>query len=393
MNIREAHFKQLLDKKLKQSRYKQLKCIIPFEEINSDDPSKPILNFSSGDFLGLSNHPFVKKNTIKYVLKWGAGSSASRLMTSHLERQHELEKKLASSLNKEATFFLNPVQNIHELTLTPLGAKDTIFFIDDSVSNLIKKAAKLSSAQVIYFPHNNITKLTSLIEAHCVPTKAKVIVSESIFHTVGDFAPLPELCKLASHSASLLYIDDSLSFSSHGFSGFGLAAPRMGVDIAISGFGRSCGAFGNFVATSETLKEYLIQFCPELSSVTLLPPAALGAIDAAIGLIPDMHEERNKMKTFSLILKEALGEKELNIGDPKAHIFPIQFSCDQELLHCYSHLVEEQILVQNIKNSGLSSKPLLRFIISASHSKEQINALISRFKSWSPPLQYEKAFN
>lgn len=390
--MKEAHYKLLLDKKLKQSRYKQLKCVLPIDEMHMENTEKPILNFSSGDFLGLSNHPFVKKNTIKYVLKWGAGSSASRLVTSHLDRQHELEKKLASLLNKESLFFLNPTQNIHELLLLPLGVEDTIFFIDEDVSNLIKTAANRSKARTVFFAHNNIEHLKAQMEMHQDPSLVKWIVTESIFHTTGDFAPIPKLIKLAQKENALTYVDDSLSFSLHGQNGFGIAAPKQGIDLTLSGFSRTCGAFGNFVATSHILKEFLMHFCVEIPSVTLLPPAALGAIDASIDLIPDMHEERKRISSLSLLLRQSFLNCDLDIGSSASHIFPIQLSNEKDLFNFFSFLVNENIVAQNLKTAGMTAKYIVRLVVNATHTKEQIRALENRILTWSPRPHYEAAF-
>ena len=391
--MKEIYYQQILDKKLKQSRYKQLKCILPFDNAQTSDSDKPLLNFSSGDFLGLAGHPFVKKNTIKYVLKWGAGSSASRLVTSHLERQHELEKRLATLLNKEATFFLNPAQNIHEMILSPLGLKDGFIFIDDGASEHLKRAAKCSNAQVIPFYHNSLSHLEGLLETYAEQDAPKVIVSESIFHVTGDKAPINKLTELGKRYKSLVYIDDSLSFSVMGHNGFGLAAQKSGVDVAVSAFGRSSGAFGNFVASTKTVKEYLMHASPELAAITLLPPAALGAIDASLDLIPDMHEERERIAFLADTFRTSLKQLELNTGASDTHIIPITLDNDQELYTLSHHFVEEQILAQNLKGTGFSTDPILRLCISANHSNEQMLTFTQRMKGYHKPLAYEKVFS
>ena len=388
---KESHYQSLLDKKLKQSRYKQLKCILPLDHHNDED--KPLLNFSSGDFLSLSGHPFVKKNTIKYVLKWGAGSSASRLVTSHLERQYELEKRLATLLNKEATFFLNGTQNVHSLILTPLLLKEAVVFVDEEVSDHLKKAAKGGKGECVTFYHNTPSHLESLLENYTEHQGPKIIVSESIFHTGGNRAPITKLSTIAKKHGALLYMDDSLSFSVMGHQGFGLAAQKNGVDIAVSAFGRSSGAFGNFVASTKTVKEYLMHYSSEIAAITLLPPAALGAIDASLDLIPDMHEERERIAYLANAFRQSLKKLQIDTGPSDTHIIPLHLENEQELFTLSHHLVEEQILAQNLKNSGYSQSPSLRLIINANHSKEQIDTFTERLKGYHRPLAYEKAFH
>ncbi|MCF7852481.1 MAG: aminotransferase class I/II-fold pyridoxal phosphate-dependent enzyme [Simkaniaceae bacterium] len=392
MNTKEAYYKHLLDKKLKQSRYKQLKCILPLDDTHANQNEKPLLNFNSSDFLGLAQHPFVKKNTIKYVLKWGAGSSASRLITSHLETQYQLEKRLACILNRESTFFLNPLQNIHELILSPIAVKEAVLFIDEGIFSQIKKAAHRTSAKILFFHHNDHLHLKQLLEEYPDPDLPKVILSESIFQAFGDLAPIKELVDLSKKHQALLYIDDSLSFAAMGHSGFGLAATKKGIDIVVSSFGRSCGSFGSFVVSSEMMKEFLLSFSPELAADTLLPPAALGAIEASLDLIPDMHEERMRIAYLSKEMREALHDEGIAIGSTTTHIIPVHLRNDNELFSLSHYFVEEQILAQNLKSNGLTTHPTIRLTINALHTKEQIKAFSERLKHWKRPLSYEKAF-
>ena len=92
------YYQKALEKKREQKEFRQLRCVAGFEE--KKDPQR--INFASNDFLGLSQHSYVKKNTIKYVLEWGAGTTPSRLVTEHLECHRSVEEKLSELVGKDA---------------------------------------------------------------------------------------------------------------------------------------------------------------------------------------------------------------------------------------------------------------------------------------------------
>jgi 8-amino-7-oxononanoate synthase len=392
MKSKESFYSALLEKKQKQNRYKQLKCILPVDRVTEED-SKPLLNFSSADFLGLSQHPFVKKTTIKYVLKWGSGSSLSRLVTSHLEQQHSLEKELAGRCGKLEGFFLSPLPSVHDLTLSPLGISGSIIFIDEAASLALFKAAENSEAKVISFSHNSASHLMALLESHASHLGPKIIVTESIFQTGGELCPLKDFCHLAKTHAALLYVDDTLSFAIGGHHGYGFAAEKRGVDIVISSLCHSNGVIAYFALTSSTLKEFLLTAQTNISSFTMLPPASLGAIEAAIELIPDMHEERARVQSLSSELRVCLHEKGLCFKESSPHIIAIEFKDDEELSSFFHHCIEEKILLQNLKATQVTKKPVLRFLITSEQTSEQIKALKERISLWTAPMIYEKALS
>lgn len=391
MASKDQLYRILLEKKQKQARYRQLKSTMPLDDLQIETEDKALLNFGSLDFLGLAQHPFVKKTTIKYVLKWGSGSSLSRLVSSHLEQQRALEKELAERMRKEAAFFLSPLPNIHELTLTPLGTADVVFFIDEKVALPLKKAAMQSKATIISFSHNSLSHLTALLTSHKESPKAKVIITESIFHLTGDIAPLRELCDTAKTHDALLYVDDSLSFSLYGHQGYGLGLEKQGVDIAVSSMCHLGGTIAHFIVTTSLLKEFLLSAATDISPFSLLPPAALGCIEAAFELIPDMHEERSRIPPLTQEMREVLKHLDIPSSSQKTHILPIPFQEEKVLTSFFRHCINEKILVQNLKSMGMTKEGIIRVIITAEHAKEQLKTIKARLSLWQSPLLYEKA--
>ena len=149
-----------LEKKREQKEYRQLRCVAALEE--KSDNSR--LNFTSSDILGLSRHPYVKKNTIKYVLEWGAGTTPNRLVTEHLECHRAVEEKLADLVGKETSLLFPSAYNAHQQILSTLMNNRCMIFIDRYCHHGLIQAAISSGAQVFRYEHNNLEQLRALLE-------------------------------------------------------------------------------------------------------------------------------------------------------------------------------------------------------------------------------------
>ncbi len=375
-------YSEALEKKLRQKNYQQLKSILP-ESIGQQESKKPLLNFISLDFLNISEHPFVKKNAIKYVLKWGAGSSPGQVLSNHLECQQNLEDSFAKLYNKEACQFLQPNQQIHSLLLNSLLQKPCSVFVDESCHAGLIKAIP-SQSKIYFFDHNQPHHLEKLI-SDSNDIGPKWLILESLYTNEGDQAKLKELLEIATKYECFTYLDETNSFSVIGHHGLGLGALKKEIDCLVGFFQRGSGAHAAFFISKLILKNYLLQFNTDLYPYQLLPPATLGAIESYLQLIPDMHSERQKIMHQSRFLRNELQEAGFSIKKSSAHMILIHFDDEENFQSFVSHLVEENILAFIQKNEFT-----IRLCITACHHKEVLIDLMSRIKSWNKPLIYSQ---
>ena len=382
MEEKYAFFQKALEKKREQKEYSQLRCVIPLDESHIS-PDRKILNFSSQDFLGLAQHPYVKKNTIKYVLEWGAGTTPSRFVTKHLECHRSVEEKLAELIGKETALLFPSAFQTHQSILSTLANRRSLIFIDRFCQHGLIQAAIASQAKVFRYEHQNLADLQNLLSKYKeTPCDSKLIISESLFGFNGEIASLKELSELADKHQTLLYVDDSFAVEILGKHGMGLASHRKGVDIVMGSFGKSCGSFGAFIGCTSLIRDYLTSFNPQILETTALPPAVLGAISAALDLIPDMQVERRKVLSNSMYLQEELRKDGWEIGNPSAHITPLLCVNEIECLKLSQALTEAHILTTALLPPTVPQGACrLRLILGALHTQDQLHTLIQTLKN------------
>lgn len=381
MEDKYLFYQKALEKKREQKEFHQLRCLLPLEEREASQGEKT-LNFSSGDVLGLSQHPFIKKTAIKYVLEWGAGTTPSRLVTGHIECHRQVEEKLATLLGKETVALFPSPYLIHEITLSTITNRRSLLFVDRSCHLGLMKAAKMSQGKVLLYEHNDMQQLKVLLEKNkATPASVKLIISETLFGFDGTECDMKTLDKLASEYQALLYLDDCNAVGILGKCGMGLAAQRQGSDLVVGAFGKASGSFGAYLATPKIIRNYLMAFNPQLQEITLLPPAVLGAIDAVLELIPDMQQERNAVLENSEKLRLHLQEEGWNVSSTPSQFLLLQNFSEEEFVKCSRFLARENISVTLFPYGALHhGEGKIRIAITALHTEKELSFLLNALK-------------
>lgn len=248
------------------------------------------VHFSSNDYLGLSQHPEVIQACQQATATFGVGSKSARTLGGTLSLHLELEAQLATFLQREATLLFSSGYQLNQSVL-PLLAK-TPCLIDKKMHRSLYEAP----LNFKRFRHNDMNHLESLLKKGSYSW----IVTESLFSMEGDFAPLKDLLFLKEKYHCRLYVDEAHALGVYGPKGRGLCPPS--VDLVVGTFGKAFGCFGAFVATSQPIKDFLIQKCPGFLYTTSLPPPVVGAVQKSTSLIPLMEKERSRLHRYTKIL-------------------------------------------------------------------------------------------
>lgn len=378
-NERTDKYLSLLKKRKRQSRYRTLSSV---EKIQ-DRPLLKIdgsyyLDFCSNDYLGLSDHPHIKMKSIENINKFGTSSSASRLVTGSLSIHHELEDQLSKLYQREALIF-NSGYQANATIIPALTDRHDCIISDKKCHNSILQGCISSNAQHYRYQHSNTDHLEKLLIS-CTDKNSGIIwvITESVFSMDGDIAPLDEIIALCKKYGAYLYVDDAHSTGLFGNNGLGLGADYDGINLLLETFGKAVGAFGAVaLVDKKTVKDYLINFCGGFIYSTSLPPAVIGAVSAAFELIPEMSEERQKVKQMSDLMRTKLHESGYDTLNSNSQIIPILTGADSKACELTRILKNNGIYISAIRPPTVpKGESRLRITLSARHRNADIETLV-----------------
>jgi 8-amino-7-oxononanoate synthase len=317
-----------------------------------DANGRALIDVSSNDYLGLSQHPLVKARAAEWAERHGAGAPASRLVTGTREITLAVEEKLAAFKGCEAALlFSNGFQANATVipVLARVGAGNTAIFSDALNHASIVHGCRAARSSTQVFRHNDLEHLDHLLRRHAGKPGRKLILTESVFSMDGDRANLPSLAQLAERHGAALYVDEAHASGVLGPGGRGLAAEIGGVDIVMGTLGKAFGAFGAYVAGSRTLIDWLVNCCPGFIYTTALPPAVLGAVDAALDLVPVMDAERAQLAQNAQRLRDALALRNYDTLGSSTQIVPAVIGSEADALAAARRLEDSGILAVAIR--------------------------------------------
>ena len=197
----------------------------------------------------------------------------------------------------------------------------------------------------------------------------------------GDQLDVPAWCNLAEEHNANLYIDEAHATGVLGQNGMGLTVGQKGVAMSMGTFGKGCGSFGAYVACTESMRDYLINFCPGIIYTTALPPPVVGAIDAALDLIPTMDRQRAALLSLADDLRNKIRQLGFDTGTSSTHIIPVIAGGEQQAISLARYLEENSIFAPAIRPPTVPPNTArVRFSLSLAHERGHIDRLISLFE-------------
>jgi 8-amino-7-oxononanoate synthase len=337
----------------------------------------PVLDFSSNDYLGLAAHPLLAERSAEFASRFGAGARASRLVTGTLEAHLALEARIADFKHKEAALLFPSGWQCNAAVLAALikAAPDALLFTDRLIHASLHAGA--AGHRQIRFRHNDLDHLEASLAAHADARVAKLIVTESVFSMDGDRVDLAALSRLSRAHGAFLYVDEAHATGVLGPQGRGLSAGVSGgVDLVMGTFSKAFGCFGAYVAGSRLLIDYLVNACGGFIFSTAPPPSMLGAIDAALDLVPGMDKERAHLAMLGDRLRARLGDAGVPFGASSTQIVPAIVGAADRALVLAERLAEAGMLASAIRPPTVpAGTSRLRLALHANHRVEDVDRL------------------
>ncbi|HRC57253.1 MAG TPA: glycine C-acetyltransferase [Kofleriaceae bacterium] len=344
---------------------------------------KEVLNFCANNYLGLSSHPAVVAAASAALQDRGYGLSSVRFICGTQDRHRELEHAISRFLGTEDTILYGSCFDANGgLFETLLGEDDAI--ISDALNHAsIIDGVRLCKAERHRYEHGDLADL----EAKLIATAGKrlrMIATDGVFSMDGDIAELDKICDLAERHGALVMVDDSHATGFVGKTGRGTAEHRScmdRVDVYTSTLGKALGgASGGFTSGKREIIDLLRNRSrPYLFSNTLAPPIVAGSL-AALALISDSTELRDKLEHNTLRFREGMTKAGLNIRPGTHPITPVMLGDAKLAATMAANLLEHGIYVIGFSFPVVPrGAARIRVQLSAAHTDEDVDQAIAAF--------------
>jgi 8-amino-7-oxononanoate synthase len=370
-----------------------------FRVIESDQDTEVVINgkkvlmFGSNSYLGLTNHPEIKKATIEAVNKYGSGCAGSRFLNGTLDIHIQLEEELAEFVGKEAAVVFSTGFQVNIGVIPALLSRNDFLILDELDHACILEASRLSFAKTLKYKHNNMESLEKVLQG-CEPDRVKLIASDGIFSMDGDIVNLPGIVELARKYNATIMMDDAHSLGVIGQNGSGTAS-HFGltddVDLIMGTFSKSLASIGGFIAANKTVIEFLKHHARSLMFSASISPAATASALSALRITKREPERIAKLwenTHYSLDKLHSLG---FDTGVSCTPIIPIYIRDDIKTFQLSKLLLNEGIFVNPVTSPAVTKEDtLIRFSLMATHTKEQIDRAIDKIYTLSKQLDIIK---
>jgi 8-amino-7-oxononanoate synthase len=332
-----------------------------------------VLNLSSNDYLSLAGDRRLVEAATKALEEVGVGASASRLITGTHRLHVALERAVADWLRVGGVRLFNSGYAANTGVLSTLVGPGDIVFSDELNHASIIDGCRLSRAEVVVVPHNDLAALEALL-ARPSFHRRRLVVTESLFSMDGDTADLAAIARLCKRHEAALVVDEAHAIGAHGPEGRGLAAEAaVTPDVVIGTFGKALGTYGAFAATTADIAELLWNRARSLVFSTALPPSLPAATLAAIEIVRGVEgrDRRRILASHARRLRELLPDLG---GAADSAIAPLVVGDDREVMRLTARLLERGLFVQGIRPPTVPvGTARLRVSLNADLSAQQID--------------------
>ncbi len=283
------------------------------------------VDLSSNDYLGLASHPVLKARMAEGVMRYGCGSTGSRLLRGERQCFAAVEERFAEFKGAEAALYFSSgyLANVGVLSVF-LEPGDVVFSDEFNHASLID-GMRLSRARRIVYPHCDIGALRRLI-SNAGNSGQKFLVTESLFSMDGDQAPLAEYAELCRTTDTALILDEAHAVGIYGRNGSGLAESAGisgNVFLSVNPAGKALGVSGAFVTGARWAIDYLKQRARTFIFSTAPPPAVAAALEASLTIVAMEPERRLRLLGLAECLRAELVQKGFDLPQGNSQIIPV----------------------------------------------------------------------
>ncbi|MEP4892229.1 MAG: 8-amino-7-oxononanoate synthase [Aliiglaciecola sp.] len=343
------------------------------------------LSFSGNDYLGQRQDLAVMQAWVEGISDYGVGSGASPLVTGHTQAHQQLEDYLASGLKREAALLFNSGFAANQAVCQALANPQLCILSDKLMHASFVEAGKHCEAKFKRFRHNDVNHLSNLLAANqssdlSSSVQDNLIVTEGVFSMDGDLGKIAELNTVAQQHDAWLMVDDAHGMGVLGETGLGsiehFNLSQTQVPILMGTFGKGIGTSGAFVAGSQVLIDYLINFAKHYVYSTAMPPAMALATYASFQSLADGTKQQALTQRIAQF-RSLCQQKGIPLTDSNTAIQPIVVGDPVKCVKISDDLKRLGLWVTAIRYPTVpKGTDRLRITLSASHRTTDIDAFV-----------------
>lgn len=336
---------------------------------------------ASNNYLGLTTHPRVIQAAQDAAARYGTGAGSSPLLVGTFTVTKELEANLAEFKRAEEVCLFATGYSANVGVISALAGKEDLVVLDRLAHASLVDGAKLSGARVKVFRHNDAEHLDHVLRRNSL-SGLKLVCIEGIYSMDGDMAPLDEILAVARRHDALLLVDEAHSTGVLGREGRGIAE-QFGlegqIDLHVGTLSKALGSCGGFVAGSSELVTYLRYFARSGMFSTASSPMVTAAANAALDVIRDEPELRERLWDNCRFMHGALHRLGFKLNDAPSPIIPVIVGTMKGLREMTLELHRSDICVNSVPFPAVPhGSERLRISLTANHTREQLSLAVDR---------------
>ncbi len=351
---------------------------------------QPIVNFSSNDYLGLTNHPKVKEAAHKAVDSYACGLSSSRVQATTVDHV-ALENRLARWYGFEKCLLFTTGYQAMVGTIAALADKDTTLVLDSYSHACILDGTFMAAGvpgrapEVRFFNHNSVKSLERILKTR--ERKNAIVLIEGVYSLDGDKAPIKEMVDICAAHGAYIVLDDAHGTGTLGMNGRGIleeAAVEGRVPVVISTFSKTFGGIGGILLGRGEVVEYIQHAARSFLFSASLPVPIVAAASTILDMLEDegpklvseLHEKAEWMRSN---LKSA----GFDLGASNTHIMPVYCRDERKALFMHVALLESGVLMVPITYPGVKlGEERLRLNVTRGHTQQDMDKALDLLKMY-----------
>jgi glycine C-acetyltransferase len=352
---------------------------------------KEMIVWSLNNYLGLVNHPEVRKVDTEAAAAYGMGNPmGARMMSGNTAKHEELEKVISKFVNREDTMLLNfGYQGIMSCIDALVNRRDVIVYDAESHACIVD-GVRLHMGHRYAFKHNDIVDCEKQLQRATELANKQgggiLVITEGVFGMDGEQGILKEIVALKQQYEFRLFIDDAHGFGYMGPTGGGADQAQDcqdGVDLYFSTFVKSMGSIGAFISGPKNVLKYLRYNVRSQIFAKSLPLMIVEGMLKRMEMTINMPELREKLWSNVERLQTGLKERGFDIGHTNSPVTPIYMKGDvpeatqmvmdlRENFHIFCSIVVYPVIPKG--------DIIFRLIPTASHSNDDIDQTLHAFE-------------